>query len=262
MKFGFYMCIITDKVRTRREENPLINYESIKWELNRRLIIHEGGRSSEGVVYCLLQCLLQVDKGRAIKKTNVWLSVWYMSVGVMKDSKLKLRDFHHTSYDVVYYNGENEIQREEIRWCRCSEGQRPEAWGFQGPSHTGLIIIHTIWIHRSHRSKSRHQPCRGRVAKPRNLCVCVIEECEDGERGKREGEGTQALFLSSGTNRIHNSVTENEDRFMNQLWINERKLKIKPIYECRCNGRLQTKRFIRLTHTGLVVELEHVRLMT
>jgi hypothetical protein len=30
----------------------------------------------------------------------------------------------------------------------------------------------------------------------------------------------------------------------------KRKLKIKPIYECRCNGRLQTKRFTRLAHTG------------
>jgi hypothetical protein len=29
----------------------------------------------------------------------------------------------------------------------------------------------------------------------------------------------------------------------------KRKLKIKPIYECRCNGRLQTKRFTRLAHT-------------
>jgi hypothetical protein len=35
----------------------------------------------------------------------------------------------------------------------------------------------------------------------------------------------------------------------------ERKL-LKPIYECRCNGRLQTKRFTRLTNTGSVVELE------
>ncbi len=39
----------------------------------------------------------------------------------------------------------------------------------------------------------------------------------------------------------------------------KRKLKIKPIYECRCNGRLQTKRFTRLSHTGLVVELEHLK---
>ena len=36
------------------------------------------------------------------------------------------------------------------------------------------------------------------------------------------------------------------------------KLKINPIYECRCNGRLQTKRFMRLAHTGLVVEQEHL----
>ena len=40
----------------------------------------------------------------------------------------------------------------------------------------------------------------------------------------------------------------------------KRKLKIKPIYECRCNGRLQTKRFTRLTHTGLVVE--HLKIKT
>jgi hypothetical protein len=29
----------------------------------------------------------------------------------------------------------------------------------------------------------------------------------------------------------------------------KRKLKIKPIYECRCDGRLQTKRFTRLSHS-------------
>jgi hypothetical protein len=36
------------------------------------------------------------------------------------------------------------------------------------------------------------------------------------------------------------------------------------IYECRCNGRLQTKRFTRLTHTVLVVELvlEHLKIKT
>jgi hypothetical protein len=42
----------------------------------------------------------------------------------------------------------------------------------------------------------------------------------------------------------------------------KRKLKIKPIYECRCDGRLQTKRFTRLSYTGLVVELEHLKIKT
>jgi hypothetical protein len=37
-------------------------------------------------------------------------------------------------------------------------------------------------------------------------------------------------------------------------------VKIKPIYECRCDGRLQTKRFTRLSYTGLVVELEHLKI--
>ncbi len=31
---------------------------------------------------------------------------------------------------------------------------------------------------------------------------------------------------------------------------------------CRCNGRLQTKRFTRLVHTGLVVELEDLKIKT
>jgi hypothetical protein len=38
----------------------------------------------------------------------------------------------------------------------------------------------------------------------------------------------------------------------------KRKLKIKPIYECRCTRRLQTKRFTRLSHTASVVELQHL----
>jgi hypothetical protein len=42
----------------------------------------------------------------------------------------------------------------------------------------------------------------------------------------------------------------------------KRKPKIKPIYECRCDGRLQTKRFTRLSDTGLVVELEHLKIKT
>jgi hypothetical protein len=30
-------------------------------------------------------------------------------------------------------------------------------------------------------------------------------------------------------------------------------------YECPCDGRLQTKRFTRLSYSGLVVELEHLK---
>jgi len=43
-----------------------------------------------------------------------------------------------------------------------------------------------------------------------------------------------------------------------------RDLKIRSIYECRCDERLQTKtkEFTRLTYTGLVVELEHLKIET
>ncbi len=44
----------------------------------------------------------------------------------------------------------------------------------------------------------------------------------------------------------------------------KRELKIRCIYERRCNERLQskTKEFTRLTYTGLVVELEHLKIET
>ena len=44
----------------------------------------------------------------------------------------------------------------------------------------------------------------------------------------------------------------------------KQELKIKPIYECRCDERLQTKtkEFTLLSYTGLVVELEHLKIKT
>ena len=44
----------------------------------------------------------------------------------------------------------------------------------------------------------------------------------------------------------------------------KRDLKIRCIYECRCDERLQTKtkEFTRLVYTGLVVELEHLKIET
>ena len=44
----------------------------------------------------------------------------------------------------------------------------------------------------------------------------------------------------------------------------KRDLKIRSIYECRCDERLQTKtkEFTRLAYTGLVLELEHLKIET
>ena len=44
----------------------------------------------------------------------------------------------------------------------------------------------------------------------------------------------------------------------------KRRLKIRGIYECRCDERLQTKtkKFTRLPYTGLVLELEHLKIET
>jgi hypothetical protein len=44
----------------------------------------------------------------------------------------------------------------------------------------------------------------------------------------------------------------------------KRETKIRGIYECRCDERLQTKtkEFTRLPYTGLVLELEHLKIET
>ncbi len=44
----------------------------------------------------------------------------------------------------------------------------------------------------------------------------------------------------------------------------KREPKIKSIYECQCDERLQTKtkKFTRLPYTGLVLELEHLKIET
>ncbi len=42
----------------------------------------------------------------------------------------------------------------------------------------------------------------------------------------------------------------------------KRELKTRPIYECRCDERLKTKseKSTRLTYTGLIGELEHLKI--
>jgi hypothetical protein len=77
--------------------------------------------------------------------------------------------------------------------------------------------------------------------------ICTVSGCEENLKllcGKLIGE-----------ERIENVVYYE--------WI-KRELKIKPIYECRCDERPQTKtkRFTRLSYTGLVLELEHVKIKT
>ncbi len=44
----------------------------------------------------------------------------------------------------------------------------------------------------------------------------------------------------------------------------KREIKTRPIYECRCDERLQTKveESTRLVYTGLLVELEHLKIET
>jgi hypothetical protein len=89
----------------------------------------------------------------------------------------------------VYYNGESERWREEMRWCRCYEGQRADAWGCQGPSHTGLIIIQLLlYIDSTEEVVNLFEV---KLEKPRNLSVSESEE-----RGPGEGVSVYSTLLS------------------------------------------------------------------
>ena len=59
------------------------------------------------------------------------------------------------------------------------------------------------------------------------------------------------------------SVGVMKDFFVYYESIN-RELKTRPIYECRCDERLKTKaeESTRLAYTGLLVELEHLKIET
>jgi hypothetical protein len=48
------------------------------------------------------------------------------------------------------------------------------------------------------------------------------------------------------------------------LLIDKTRIKTRPIYECRCDERLKTKaeESTRLAYTGLLVELEHLKIKT
>ncbi len=66
---------------------------------------------------------------------------------------------------VVYYNGESESQREEMRWCRCYEGQGAAAGGCQGPSHTGLSIIRRLHALKNESKKNRIDTIKKNIGK-------------------------------------------------------------------------------------------------
>jgi hypothetical protein len=75
--------------------------------------------------------------------------------------------------------------------------------------------------------------------------------------------GVRAFVISKKKGKSKTKTQVGKSKTKTQVGSSmKRKIKIKPIYDCRCNGRLQTKRFMCLTHIGLVVELGHLKIKT
>ena len=86
-------------------------------------------------------------------------------------------------------------------------------------------------------------------------------ECRCDERLKTKTEESTRLAYTGLVVELEH--LKDEDIFVYYESI-KRELKIRCIYECRCDERLQTKtkEFTRLAYTGLVVELEHLKIET
>ncbi len=59
-------------------------------------------------------------------------------------------------------------------------------------------------------------------------------------------------------------MIQNNPKLVVVYYSINRDLKTRPIHECRCNERLKTKveESTRITYTGFLVELEHLKIKT
>ena len=82
----------------------------------------------------------------------------------------------------------------------------------------------------------------------------------------RFDEQAARRFRTEGVRNRHKSVflPWKEVNYVVYYESIKRELKIRPIYECRCDERLKTKveESTHLTYTGLLGELEHLKIMT
>jgi hypothetical protein len=75
-----------------------------------------------------------------------------------------------------------------------------------------------------------------------------------------------SVYLLFGSRRYPYRFSKHCDKFTGVVYYEsmKRELKTRPIYECRCDERLKTKaeESTRLTYTGLLGELEHLKIET
>ena len=142
------------------------SFTTILWSSNKGHSLEEDKKGKSGHFPDILENVGQVDRDWRMlciitEKMRTKERKWD-GVGVMKDKDLKLEDV-------------------------------------KDPSHT-MLIIHTIWIHRSLRSRSRHQPCGGRVAETEvSICMCERGAWGRGDVTELRKKSGRLLFLKKQT---------------------------------------------------------------
>ncbi len=148
-----------------------------------------------------------------------------------------------------------EVNRRRIYECRCDERLKDQNWGI----YFYMLFIHWVpWG--TGTPKDRDKVNR------REVCECDGWVCDLDATGASSifkiwnillklllfimNRWSECVILMPKVRRRYSKYEISCWNCCCLLWIDEAKANIKPIYECRCNGRLQTKRSTRLSHTG------------
>ncbi len=148
---------------------------------------------------------------------------------------------------VIYYESMKRKILKPIHECRCNG--RLQTKRFTRLVHTGSVV------------ELEHLKIKTRLTNEKDECEGWVWDLDTIDAPSRLRFTRKDATLVRGRPTLLLSCVRKSNFFFYHESM-KRKLKIKPTYECLCNGRLQTKRFIRLTHTGLVVELEHLKIKT
>ncbi len=165
-------------------------------------------------------CLLWIDEAKGKDKTFIWVSVYWQTTNY----EIYAPRTHWVGRGTGTPKDKDEVNKREV--CEC-EGWVWDLDAIGTPSRLRLIRKAPVLV--------RTRPtfplnCWAKAA--RWKWNWPLLNCADWT--------PESLFLLVFDEVYYESM--------------KRKVKIKPLYECRCNGKLQTKRFTRLSHTGLVVK--------
>ena len=170
------------------------------------------------------------------------------------------------------------LQKKKIVWRRIILCSSPHgSWGSVWPN----LVFEFFWPCQSswylwnywHQRRSRRLNTYSLVRRVRvghalyilsAVCVCIMWRLLCHHKSGSKADRVSPPSDSGGCPEKHKRGQEESGNVYVYYESIKREPKIRGIYECRCDERLQTKtkKFTLLPYTGLVLELEHLKIET